>query len=62
MIDLIYWMSYSISMAQTITVSCKLQVPTEIQPDVDKTLVKFADACNRILDTALMETMSAIRS
>ncbi len=42
-------------MTQTITVSCKLQVPAEIQPDIDRTLVKFADACNRILDTALME-------
>ncbi len=42
-------------MTQTITVSCKLQVPPEIKPDIDKTLVKFADACNRILDTALME-------
>ena len=42
-------------MTQTITVSCKLQVPPEIKPDIDKTLVKFADTCNRILDTALME-------
>lgn len=45
-------------MTQTITVSCKLQVPPNIAPEIDKTLGKFADACNQILDTALMEDVT----
>lgn len=42
-------------MTQTITVSCKLEVPPDIAPEVNETLEQFADACNRILDTAQME-------
>ncbi len=42
-------------MTQTITVSCKLEVPPNIAPKIDETLEQFADACNRILDTAQME-------
>ena len=42
-------------MTQTITVSCKLEVTLDITPKIDKTLEQFADACNRILDTATME-------
>ena len=48
-------MSYNTAMTQTITVSCKLEVPPNITPEIDKTLEQFADACNRILDTAQME-------
>jgi len=42
-------------MTQTITVSCKLEVPPDITPEINETLEQFADACNRILDTAQME-------
>lgn len=42
-------------MPQTITVSCKLEVPPDIATELDETLEQFADACNRILDTAQME-------
>lgn len=42
-------------MTQTITVSCKLEVPPNIAPEIDETLEQFADACNRILDTAQMK-------
>jgi IS605 OrfB family transposase len=48
-------MMYDAGMTQTITVSCKLQVHPDIVPEIDKTLERFADACNRILDTAKME-------
>ena len=46
-------------MTQTITVSCKLQVPPNIAPEIDKTLEQFSKACNRILDTALMENVTS---
>ena len=45
-------------MTQTITVSCKLQVPQNIATELDKTLEQFAKACNHILDTALMESVT----
>ena len=45
-------------MTQTITVSCKLQVPPNIAPEIDKTLEKFAQACNHILDTARKENVT----
>ncbi len=45
-------------MTQTITVSCKLQVQPNIATELDKTLEKFAQACNHILDTALMENVT----
>ena len=48
-------MSYNTVMAQTITVSCKLEVPLNIASEIDETLEQFSDACNRILDTAQME-------
>ncbi len=51
-------MKYNSCMTQTITVSCKLEVHPDIAPEIDKTLEKFADACNRILDTALMESVT----
>lgn len=45
-------------MTQTITVSCKLEVTPDITPEIDETLEQFADACNRILDIAMMEGVS----
>ena len=49
---------YNTVMTQVITVSCKLEVPPNIAPEIDETLEQFADACNRILDTAQMEGVS----
>ena len=37
---------------QTISVKCKLQVPIELRPEIDRTLQGFADACNLILAVA----------
>ena len=45
-------------MTQTITVSCKFEVPPNIAPEIDETLEQFADACNRILDKAQMENVT----
>jgi putative transposase len=45
-------MSYILSMTQTISVSCKLQVPVELRPRIDVTLQGFSDACNQILEVA----------
>jgi IS605 OrfB family transposase len=45
-------------MTQTITVSCKLEVSPNIAPEINETLEQFADACNRILDTAQMESVT----
>lgn len=42
-------------MAQTISVSCKLQVPVELRQEIDQTLQGFADACNQILEIAKTE-------
>jgi putative transposase len=42
-------------MSQTISVRCKLVVPVELRPEIDRTLQSFADACNQILDTAKRE-------
>ncbi len=42
-------------MSQTISVRCKLIVPVEMRPEIDRTLQSFADACNQILDTAKRE-------
>ncbi|NJP09356.1 MAG: IS200/IS605 family element transposase accessory protein TnpB [Leptolyngbyaceae cyanobacterium RU_5_1] len=42
-------------MTQTISVSCKLQVPVELCPEIDATLQAFADACNQILEVAKRE-------
>ncbi len=39
-------------MSQTISVRCKLVVPAEFRPEVDRTLQSFADACNQILEVA----------
>ncbi|HEY9674761.1 MAG TPA: transposase [Waterburya sp.] len=42
-------------MIQTISVSCKLQVPIELRQELDRTLQGFADACNQILEVAKRE-------
>jgi IS605 OrfB family transposase len=42
-------------MTQTISVSCKLQVPVELRQEIDRTLQRFADACNQILEVAKRE-------
>lgn len=42
---------YKIQM-QTISVKCKLQVPTELRQEIDVTLQGFADACNQIYEIA----------
>jgi len=42
---------YKIQM-QTISVKCKLQVPTELRQEIDVTLQGFADACNQIYEVA----------
>jgi putative transposase len=40
---------------QTISVKCKIQVPIELQSEIDRTLQGFADACNQILEVAKRE-------
>jgi len=40
---------------QTISVKCKLQVPVELRPEIDRTLQGFADACNQIYSVAKRE-------
>jgi len=40
---------------QTISVKCKLQVPVELRPEIDRTLQGFADACNQIYEVAKRE-------
>jgi len=42
-------------MTQTISVSCKLQVPVGLRQEIDHTLQGFADACNQILEVAKRE-------
>ena len=42
-------------MSQTISVRCKLVVPVEFRPEIDRTLRSFADACNQILEVARRE-------
>jgi len=39
-------------MSQTISVSCKLQVPIELRQEIDRTLQAFADGCNQILQVS----------
>jgi putative transposase len=45
-------MSYTLSMNQIISVSCKLQVPAELCQEIDQTLRAFADGCNQILQVS----------
>jgi putative transposase len=40
---------------QTVSIKCKLQVPTELRSEIDRTLMGFADACNQILEVAKRE-------
>lgn len=51
----VYWMSYDISMTQSISVKSKLIVPPDGRPQIDETLEGFADACNQILSIAQKE-------
>ena len=39
-------------MTQSLSVSCKLQVPNDVPPVIDCTMEGFADACNQILAAA----------
>ena len=48
-------MSYTIHMTQSLSVSCKLEVPEKIQDNIDRTFDGFADACNQILAVAKAE-------
>lgn len=48
-------MSFSNLVMQTISVKCKLQVPIELRPEIDRTLQGFADACNQIYEVAKHE-------
>ncbi|MGL4883817.1 MAG: hypothetical protein ACRC8K_22575, partial [Waterburya sp.] len=47
-------------MTQTITVSCKIEVLPDIAPEINETLEKFADACNRILKVAKEKKVSNV--
>lgn len=48
-------MSYHVFMTQSISVKCKLIVPSEMRQEIDRTLEGFADACNQILEVAKNE-------
>jgi len=39
-------------MTQSLSVSCKLQVPDDVRPIIDRTMDGFAEACNQILVAA----------
>ncbi len=39
-------------MTQSLSVSCKLQVPDNVRPTIDRTMEQFAEACNQILVAA----------
>lgn len=40
---------------QTISVKCKLQVPVELRSEIDRTLQRFANACNQIYEVAVAQ-------
>ncbi|MCY7391158.1 MAG: transposase, partial [Leptolyngbyaceae cyanobacterium CAN_BIN12] len=42
-------------MTQSLSVKCKLIVPSNIRPQIDETLEGFALACNQILEVAKRE-------
>jgi len=42
-------------MTQSLTVSCKLEVPEKVRPQFERTFTGFADACNQILAVAKTE-------
>ena len=42
-------------MTQSLTVSCKLEVPEKVRPQFERTFQGFADACNQILAVAKKE-------
>ncbi len=48
-------MSYNRHMTQSLSVSCKLEVPEKLRPDMMRTFDGFADACNSVLAVAKSE-------
>jgi len=48
-------MSYNRLMTQSLSVKCKLIVPSNVRPEIDATLEGFAVACNQILAVAQAE-------
>ncbi len=48
-------MSYNIDMTQTLSVSCRLEVPEKMRLNFERTFEGFADACNQILAVAKTE-------
>lgn len=48
-------MSYTIPMTQSLSISCKLEVPEKMRPNMERTFEWFADACNQILAVAKVE-------
>jgi putative transposase len=45
-------MSYNEAMTQVLSVSCKLVVPAQLRPEMERTFEGFANACNQILAAA----------
>jgi IS605 OrfB family transposase len=48
-------MKYNTPMTQSLSVSCKLEVPQKIRPQFERTFEEFANACNQILAAAKTE-------
>lgn len=48
-------MMYNKTMTQSLSVKCKLIVPSDVRPQIDETLEGFALACNQILGIATRE-------
>jgi IS605 OrfB family transposase len=48
-------MKYNASMTQSLSVSCKLEVPQKLRPQFERTFEEFANACNQILAVAKAE-------
>lgn len=48
-------MSYNRYMTQSLSVSCKLEVPPKMRPQFERTFEEFANACNQILAVAKTE-------
>jgi IS605 OrfB family transposase len=48
-------MKYNTPMSQSLSVSCKLEVPSEMRPQFERTFEEFANACNQILAVAKAE-------
>jgi IS605 OrfB family transposase len=48
-------MKYNTTMTQSLSVSCKLEVPEKMRPQFERTFEEFANACNQILAVAKAE-------